>query len=247
LDPEFDTRHKERIQELTRRKKVEEWIQEEAGVPSEVAKGGRSLKVFVDFLVWVNTHFCTDENDTWIIGGYEECYKTLSFTGAPHLCSNEWNTNLAYLKFDAQPHEVFALFRDIADDGIIPHQRFVELESIGSFVFDALREGIAKAKEQQQTRKMGFVPEKPRSVTKKAQELAAYGGFWDKFQGAISSKSEYSSFIAEQEKASKARTSQHHRATTVGIEQGDQPRKTVTGVTAEEGPESRGRRESMPM
>ena len=32
---------------------------------------------------------------------------------------------------------------------------FPRLESIGSFVFDALREGLAKAKEQQQTRKMG--------------------------------------------------------------------------------------------
>jgi len=231
LDPDFDARLKQRTTEYSRRKKLEEWIQEEPGVPPDASKGGRALKVFVDFLVFVNTHFCTDENDTWIVGGYEECYRTLSFTGgngAPHLCSNEWNTNLAYLKFDAQPGEVFSLFRDIADDGIIYFQRFLELESIGSFVFDALREGLAKAKEQQQTRKMGFVPEKPRSMAKKTKELAEYGAFYDRFQGATARKSDYGLFISDEQQ--KARPSvAAHLGRKQEAEQADLSRKTLSG------------------
>jgi len=222
LDPDFDARLKERTTEYSRRRKLEEWIQEEPGVPPEASKGGRALKVFVEFLLFVNTNFCTDENDTWIVGGYEQCYKTLSFTGAPHLCSNEWNTNLAYLKFDAQPGEVFSLFRDIADDGIIPFHRFLELENMGSFVFDALSEGLAKAKERQQMRKMGFVPEKPRSMTKKTKELAEYGAFYERLQGAMARKSDYTLFNSdEQQKGFIAPA--HLRASTFGDEQEELP------------------------
>jgi len=242
LDPDFDATHRQRMLEMTRRRKVEEWAQEEPGVPPEAKKGGRPLKVFVDFLVFVNNNFCTDDDDTWILGGYEECYNTLSFTGAAHLCSNEWNTNLASLKFDAHPHEVFALFRDIADEGIIPKERFIELESMGSFIFDALRQGVAKAKQQQQTRKMGFVPEKPQSDEKKAQALAEYGDFMGKLRGATVKNSDYMKFIAEEQQ--KAKT---HRKTVAST--GDIPRKTVAGEEFESSPKATLpiHRQSMPM
>merc|ERR1719161_495750 len=97
-------------------------------------------------------------DDTMNPGAFEKCYREISFELGESLCTNEWLTNVARLQrstraLHADPpafalrhsNDLLDLFRLLMDQagetrGCITRARFVQLQSIGDFMYDAVEQ-----------------------------------------------------------------------------------------------------------
>jgi hypothetical protein len=154
--------------------------------------------LFYDFLDFVMTLYGVDSNEDRNSNAFEEIFDAVSFIGGDTLSTNEWLTNVAFLQQKARKEnkdpppfakrhqgdllDLFRLLMEQSGDnrGCITRERFIQLQSIGDFMYDAVEQskilgsnakGIEKARSMQTIRKSGYIPEKPASTANKLKDL----------------------------------------------------------------------------